>query len=105
MEPVDQDVMVLALDAYRQYIIADYRKMYGEKDITSPFFDVSFMKGKKFIRVVTHSSGGSRSSHSFIETETGVIWKSASWKAPALNFPRGNVLDRTFERVTWTGAR
>ena len=28
----------------------------------------------------------------------------ASWSAPAKNFARGNILEKTFGRVSWTGA-
>ena len=28
----------------------------------------------------------------FVDKEEGNIWKAASWKAPAKNFPRGNIL-------------
>jgi hypothetical protein len=34
----------------------------------------------------------------------GDILMAASWNAPARNFARGNVLDKTFDRVRWTGA-
>jgi hypothetical protein len=34
----------------------------------------------------------------------GDILKAASWKAPAKNFSRGNVLTGTLNRITWTGA-
>ena len=29
----------------------------------------------------------------FVSKEDGLIWKAASWKAPARNFARGNILD------------
>jgi len=47
-------------------------------------------RGSKYKRIVT-TSGSSRSVHCFIEVATGDIWKAASWKAPAKNFPRGNI--------------
>lgn len=30
----------------------------------------------------------------FVEKATGDVWKAAGWKAPALNFTRGNINDR-----------
>ena len=51
-----------------------------------------------------------RSVHSFIvikdtdKFKRGDILKAASWKKPATNFVRGNILEGTFDRVTWTGA-
>lgn len=32
-----------------------------------------------------------RSAVCFVKREDGTIWKAASWKAPAKNFPRGRV--------------
>jgi hypothetical protein len=77
--------------------------------------------GKKFIRVWSRheDSGSSRSAHSFIVMEdctvktvkgtplnlrAGDILKVATWKAPALNFVRGNVLDKNYGNCKWTGA-
>ncbi len=61
--------------------------------------------GNKYAKVVTNGSA-----HSFIVTvgtskfPAGTILKAASWKAPATNFARGNILLGDFSRVTWTGA-
>ncbi len=42
-----------------------------------------------------------RSATCFVKLEDGTIWKAASWKAPAKNFPRGNVYDLP-ERLHWS---
>jgi hypothetical protein len=92
------------LDAYANYIVQDYKKMYGgELPAHSIGFSVEFEPGSKFIRVVTQN-GSSRSSHSFLDAQ-GNIWKAASWKAPAKNFIRGNIVTRDYSRIAWTGAR
>lgn len=79
------------------------------KEIT---LDVTFDRGRKFIKVVTVSSGGgSKSVHSFIciqphgKFQFGDILKAASWAAPAKNFARGNVLEvSSYNNHRWTGA-
>ena len=69
-------------------------------------------KGSKYIKL-SYSSGG-RSVHCFIvnskndkDFKYGDILKSASWRAPARNFARGNIIDDTVESlkkaITWTG--
>ena len=69
-------------------------------------------KGSKYIKI-SHKSGG-RSVHCFIvnskndaKFKYGDILKSATWKSPARNFARGNVIDDTVESlkkaITWTG--
>jgi hypothetical protein len=92
------------LKAYANHIVEDYRKWVGPIPAEVALgFVVTFDPGSKFIRVVT-CSGSSHSSHSFIDAQ-GNIWKSASWKAPAKNFIRGNILTPDFSRISWTGAR
>jgi len=62
-------------------------------------------EGSKFIKIVSRNSV-----HCFIakgnigKFRMGDILKAASWKAPAKNFARGNVIDGTFDRIRWTGA-
>lgn len=95
---------VLAMLDYRKHIIASYHAMDTTgKNGGDPLFDVRFELGSKYIRVVTQNYN-SRSAHSFIEKENGVIWKSASWKAPAKNFSRGTILDpSTWNNIHWYG--
>jgi hypothetical protein len=61
---------------------------------------------RKFIKVITGPQTGV---HSFImladdgKFKRGDILKAASWRAPAKNFARGNVL-KPLSNVRWTGA-
>ena len=59
---------------------------------------------RKFIKVITRGSV-----HSFVMREDdgkfkrGDILKAASWRAPAKNFARGNIL-KPLSNVRWMGA-
>lgn len=90
------------LQAYIDYISADYEKWTSHTPNDESKFTVSFEPGSKYLRVVT-TSWGSRSAHTFIDVD-GNIWKSASWKSPAKNFTRGNIIARDFSKIRWTGA-
>jgi hypothetical protein len=103
------------LKTYADFIKADYVKWWGTragdntvKEMIADF-TVDFEPGSSYIRVVQGSKRGQRSSHSFIVVKpgkfpVGTILKSASWKAPAKNFARGNILTGDFKRIRWTGA-
>ena len=105
------NVPVEFLSAYAEYIKADYVKWWGNRAAEPHVqemiadFTITFEPGSSYIKVVKNGS----SVHSFIVNKAGkfplgTILKSASWKAPATNFGRGNLLDRqTWDRVTWTG--
>ena len=67
---------------------------------------LEYSMGKKYIKVTDGSSV-----KAFVvaveddkKFEFGDILMPAGWKTPARNFRRGNVLDRSFGRVRWTGA-
>jgi hypothetical protein len=95
-----------ALIGYKDSIVANYVNWCAAAGISDiGQFGIEFEPGSKYVKVVKVSSGGSRSVHSFIEKETGAIWKAASWKAPAKNFARGNVFDSGtyLNRLEWTG--
>lgn len=105
MENVISEAVLLK---FKEKIVADYARMYGGdlsdhrvKDFAN---SIKFELGKKYIRVVQNGSA-----HSFIvATDTdnlfpyGTLLKSASWKAPAKNFRRGNIFT-DLSRVRWTG--
>ena len=101
-----KDDLAVALIGYKDNIVKDYVNWCGDAGITDiGQFGIEFEPGSKYVKVVKISSGGSRSVHSFVEKETGNIWKAASWKAPAKNFARGNVFDSGtyLNRLEWTG--
>ena len=97
----------IALTMYADHLRADYVKWGGKPEAK---YDVTFERGRKFIKVV-QSSYGSRAVHGFICIQPhdqwlfGDILKAASWSAPAKNFTRGNVLDtNSYSHHKWTGA-
>jgi len=57
----------------------------------SPAATLSTMYGRRYVRIVRHDLGPSRSAHCFIDRTNGDVLKAASWKAPAKNFARGNI--------------
>lgn len=65
--------------------------------------------GRKFIRIWRQFAGESgRSCHAFVvlthpKFRTGDLLKPATWKAPAMNAARGNVLEPSSYRAQWTG--
>lgn len=97
--------LATALIGLKDVIVADYAKFLKDIDCSEDKFGVEFDEGKKYVKVVSISGGGSRSTFCFVEKENGNIWRAASWKAPARNFVRGNVYDQAsyIDRVRWTG--
>ena len=103
----------LALDEYAEYLKASYNSRgYSRPDRQ---LTVEFDMGSKFIKVIIgHTGDTQRSSHSFIVVgeykgaknifKHGDILKSASWRAPAKNFARGNIMDNQYGTVSWAGA-
>jgi hypothetical protein len=107
-----EDEMVDGLKEYLEHIKADYRKWYGRRDdeIAQEFIrkfeaGLEVEVGNKYLKVITN-----RSVHSFIclkdtgKFAKGDILKAASWRSPAKNFPRGNIIARKYGATSWTGA-
>ena len=78
----------------KEDMIADYNR------------EISYSAGSKYVKVVTGNSvwGFVVRVHNDKKVLFGDILKPAGWKAPARNFSRGNVVDRDFRGVSWTGA-
>jgi len=62
--------------------------------------------GKKYHKVIFVDGGSSRSVHCFIDKQTGQMYKSASWKAPAkgVRYDLRVITDREwlFENADWS---
>jgi len=87
---------------YINHIRADYEKSgWSNKNF---YFEV----GRKYAHVIMEDN--QRSSHSWImlqddkKFKVGDILKSATWRGPARNFARGNVLSGDFKHIRWPGA-
>jgi hypothetical protein len=100
----------IALTMYADHIKKDFERISPKTKYPEAKFDVTFERGRKFIKVVK-SSWGSTSVHSFIcivphdQWKFGDILKAASWAQPAKNFARGNVLNpSSYSNHRWTGA-
>ena len=103
----------MALDEYADYLKANYNaRGYSRPDRQ---LTVEFDMGSKFIKVIIgHTGDTQRSSHSFIVVgdykgakntfKHGDILKSASWRAPAKNFARGNIMENSYGTISWAGA-
>lgn len=92
------------------YAISEYCR-HLEKALNSRFpnSDTEYVYefGTKYVKIISQSMrNSSRSSHSYVvigdqgKFKHGDILKSASWKAPAKNFSRGNVLTGQFEHIS-----
>ena len=90
--------------------IEDYNEFCDNKNMQEEFANSwSVKEGQKFIKVCAKHSV-----HSFIVKEDmftpggqprfkkGDVLQAASWAAPALNQPRGNVLEGNYP-MQWTG--
>ena len=99
---------------YIEHLKKDYEnwgnvRLNNNTEMIKEFADgLGFSEGQKYIKVTKDFDS---SVHSFIvntdkdkKFKKGDILKAASWKAPARNFARGNVLRDDFIKIRWVGA-
>ena len=69
--------------------------------------DYTIETGKKYHKVIFIGGSGSRSVHAFIDKQTGEVYKSASWKAPAkgVRYDLRLIEDREYllQNADWSG--
>lgn len=90
--------------------ICEYcRHLERELNARFPNSDTEYVyeTGTKYVKIISQSMrNSSRSSHSYVvigdqgKFKNGDILKAASWKGPATNFSRGNVLTGNFEHIS-----
>ena len=66
---------------------------YSEKFSRLQVPEIKVYTGGKYYKIAKKDSSHNESVWFFVSKEDGLIWKAASWKAPARNFPRGNILE------------
>ena len=116
-------------DNYRQYSIRSHQRSVENFDFTydgSPSVqsqyhqrkieelksgkcDIDYVieSGKKYHKIIMIDGGGSRSVHAFVDKQTGQLYKSASWKAPAkgVRYDLRLIADREYllANADWSG--
>jgi len=69
--------------------------------------DYQVETGKKYHKVIFVDGGGQRSVHCFIDKQTGEVYKSATWKAPAkgVRYDLRLIADRekVLQNCDWSG--
>lgn len=100
----------ICIQEYVEHLQNDYETM-----ASGQFVKFTYEIGRKYVHVIMHhfhhwdNTLTQRSSHSWIMLEDdkkfkrGDILKSASWKTPARNFGRGNILCGGFKHIKWAG--
>ena len=93
------------LDAGIQEYLNHIRNDYAKNGWNNKMFYYEI--GRKYVHVIMEDN--QRSSHSWIvmkedkKFKLGDILKSATWRGPARNFARGNVLTGDFKSIRWCG--
>lgn len=102
-----------AIQAHRTSIANDNNVEYHQEQIDKlcmgeGLYNYTYEKGRKYAKIVMHTSYGSRSAHMFVDMNTGDCYKAATWKSPAKGI-RYNLLDdksreEMYKRADWSGS-
>jgi hypothetical protein len=99
---------------HQEYIAKDenveyHQKCIDELSMGEGLYNFTYDKARKYAKIVMHTPEGQRSAHAFVDLSTGDVYKSASWKAPAKNGVRFNLVDEKsrqemYQRADWAGS-
>ena len=82
------------LDGFLEQCNEILKEHYETKFPTLDIPSIKVYQSGKYYKVAKKDgSQNNESAWFFVDKEEGNIWKAASWKAPAKNFPRGNILE------------
>lgn len=90
--PVSVAQLVAFVAACQALVVAYYTK--NHPTLTPSTLTFEYGKGRRYARIIESRSGdicSGRSVFGFVDMRSGDLLKAASWKAPTLNFARGNV--------------
>ena len=98
----DTGELMNGINKYVQHLQSDYdRTAYNNGK--RYYYEI----GRKYVHVIMEDN--QRSSHSWVmladdsKFKRGDILKSATWRGPARNFKRGNVIDIDYLNIRWCG--
>jgi hypothetical protein len=96
------DKLLTAVNSYIDHLQADY-DVRAYNNGKRYYYEI----GRKYVHIIMEDN--QRSSHSWVmldddkKFKRGDILKSATWRGPARNFSRGNVLCGGFKHIKWPG--
>ena len=107
-------------DNYREYAIRGHQRSFerGENveyhlrcidELKNGILPIDYVieTGKKYHKLILVDSSANRSVHAFIDKQTGEVYKSASWKAPAkgVRYDLRLIADREYllQNADWSG--
>jgi hypothetical protein len=120
LDKIDQMCQVLytnyqssSIERHRKSIENDinmdyHQKMIEELSMGEGCYKFSYVKGRKYAKIVMQTPAGQKSVHAFVDITNGDVYKPATWKAPAKNGVRYNLMDEKsrmemYQRADWAG--
>jgi hypothetical protein len=111
-EALKHNYVEYAIRGHQKFVDDQETKEYHQRKIDElknnecPI-DFIVESGRKYHKIIFIDGGGQRSVHAFVDKQTGEVYKSASWKAPAkgVRFDLRLIEQREwlFENADWSG--